>query len=705
LTLHSSVGLTALLAKGDLVMNCRILALSATVVVLLAGAATADIICVPDPLVLSVTAPTGTVVVDYTGGGATNLYGFSIDVRWDHSVATGVFSRPDTGPFSGSVFFFVVIDPLDAGHVRVDAAIGADHPGITSGDLFKAVFTAVGIPGTQTVLDLTIEQLYDPDIQPVVGGPAEDGLIVIEDALPVVSDVVIANTTLTHTDDYVKNTDGLTITAVVTDDEPAFGAANITADLTAFGGDADAHPSYAAPTATWTIAAAACAPADGELTVTVTATDNSSNVATGSDTIIADNTPPAALAGVTAQPRHQKIRLSWSDISGNDAHPYGIEFRQVAWGDYPDYDTTAPAYPANHGADTLAVQLSVTTLTTTDWTRVPRDIYYVAGFVYDWALNYSPAGTANTARATNYWLGDVAPAPDGYDGYVDAVNDVDRLADTYGLADIDDDFDAECNVGPTDISSPRGIPLPNDDDEVGFEDLMVFALNYTIVSPALDVVPSESPVLAWRQIDETTWTLALEHECAGLKGLDLSAELPVGVSCQVVAGEALASQPSPVFLHNVSARGLDAGLAVMGQGVGLAGYGELMQVTFSEPVAITPAIVARGLQNEDLSAIVSGITAVPVPAAAGLEPNYPNPFNPRTTISFSLPVAEYVQLVIYSVDGAELRRLVDEPRAAGRYTVVWDGLDDHDRPAASGTYLYRIQMGEFRQIRKMALMR
>ncbi len=343
------------------------------------------------------------------------------------------------------------------------------------------------------------------------------------------------------------------------------------------------------------------------------------------------------------------------------------------------------------------------TLTATDWARVPRAIYYLAGFVYDIALNASAPGTANTARATNYWLGDVGPA--GGDGYVEVLDDVDRLADSYGLPDTDVDYDAECNVGPTDTGSPRAVPLPNDDDEVGFEDLMIFALNYTVVSPALDVVPSESPVLAWRQIDAVTWTLALERECAGLKGLDLSADLPAGVTCQVVAGDVLSGQSAPVFLHNIAAHGLDAGAAVMGQGTGFAGSGELVRVTFSEPVTVSPAVVARGLQNEDLSAIVSGITAAPIPGAASLEPNVPNPFNPRTTIAFNVPAAEHVQLVVYGIDGTRLRTLVDEPRPAGRYTVVWDGCDDGGRPAASGTYLSVVQVGDFRQVRKMALMR
>ncbi len=679
-------------------MYRRIMTLTLAMISMAASIASADIICNPDPLVLSVGAPSGAVVFEYTGGGSDGVYGYSIDVVWDPAIAAaGAFTRPASGPFATAALFQVV---TIAGGVRIDAALGGAQPGILTGPLFATVFTAVGGEGTSTPVDLTIMDLRNNLNQPVTGVLENDGFIFVDGGAPAVTNVVIANTTLAHTDDYLKDTDAITVTATVVDGDPLFGVANITADLTGLGGGAAVNPAtYVGTVATWTLANAACTPADGTIAVTVTATDNASNTAGAFDTIISDNTPPAPLLGVTAQPGHEKIHLAWTDATGNDLHPYGVEFRYAAWGDYPEYDPPAPAYPATHllGAQALQAMSGAAA----DWAQVPRDVYYLAGYAFDIVLNYSAAGSANSARATNYWLGDVFTP---YDGYVD-IDDVDQLGDTYGLLDGALGFDAECNVGPTDTAGPRAIPLPNDDNEVGFEDLMIFALNFSVVSPLLELEPGESPALAWRQIDETTWALALERACGGLKGVNLSADLPAGMTCQVTAGEMLAGQSSPVFLRNIAAHGLDAGLAVMGQGVGLAGSGELLRVTFSAPVAVVPAVVARGLQNEDLSAIVSGVTAAPVPGAAELEANYPNPFNPRTTIAFSVPANERVQLVVYGVDGALVRTLVDEPRAAGRYTIVWDGSDDGGRPVASGTYMYVVQMGDFRQVRKMALMR
>ncbi|GEM_PF-5925545 len=71
--------------------------------------------------------------------------------------------------------------------------------------------------------------------------------------------------------------------------------------------------------------------------------------------------------------------------------------------------------------------------------------------------------------------------------------------------------------------------------------------------------------------------------------------------------------------------------------------------------------------------------------------NYPNPFNPVTTISYSLPQQGTVQLDIYNVRGQRVRSLVNGTMPAGAQQAVWNGTDDHGAPVASGCYLYRLQ--------------
>ncbi len=88
-----------------------------------------------------------------------------------------------------------------------------------------------------------------------------------------------------------------------------------------------------------------------------------------------------------------------------------------------------------------------------------------------------------------------------------------------------------------------------------------------------------------------------------------------------------------------------------------------------------------------------------------LMPNYPNPFNPRTTIDFRLPVNGTVELAIYGLDGRHVRTLVKRWLPAGRHTVQWDGRDDRGLPVSSGIYFYRLKSGKYSQTRRMVLIR
>jgi hypothetical protein len=85
--------------------------------------------------------------------------------------------------------------------------------------------------------------------------------------------------------------------------------------------------------------------------------------------------------------------------------------------------------------------------------------------------------------------------------------------------------------------------------------------------------------------------------------------------------------------------------------------------------------------------------------------NYPNAFNPRTTIRFSTSQNGPVKLVVYDVRGRLVRTLVDEFRRADEYSVIWNGTDDRGSQVASGTYFYRLSAPGFTAARKMALIR
>jgi M6 family metalloprotease-like protein len=87
-----------------------------------------------------------------------------------------------------------------------------------------------------------------------------------------------------------------------------------------------------------------------------------------------------------------------------------------------------------------------------------------------------------------------------------------------------------------------------------------------------------------------------------------------------------------------------------------------------------------------------------------LMPNYPNPFNPHTTISFSLKdSSKPVSLNIYNTRGQLVRKLFNGIPPSHELSIVWDGNDDNNKPVSSGVYLYRLDSPEFRETRKMLL--
>lgn len=88
-----------------------------------------------------------------------------------------------------------------------------------------------------------------------------------------------------------------------------------------------------------------------------------------------------------------------------------------------------------------------------------------------------------------------------------------------------------------------------------------------------------------------------------------------------------------------------------------------------------------------------------------LSQNTPNPFNPTTTIRYTLPASERVGLAIYGANGALVRMLVDDVRARGTHDITWDGRDSAGNPVGSGVYFYRLKAGKFTESRKMVLLK
>ena len=102
----------------------------------------------------------------------------------------------------------------------------------------------------------------------------------------------------------------------------------------------------------------------------------------------------------------------------------------------------------------------------------------------------------------------------------------------------------------------------------------------------------------------------------------------------------------------------------------------------------------------------SSVESIPSSATltASLFQNHPNPFNSETFIKYHIPKAGSVILKIYNHLGQEVRTLVDEKKNAGYFDVRWDGRDDKGIRVSSGIYLYRIQTGNFSDVKKILFM-
>ena len=94
-----------------------------------------------------------------------------------------------------------------------------------------------------------------------------------------------------------------------------------------------------------------------------------------------------------------------------------------------------------------------------------------------------------------------------------------------------------------------------------------------------------------------------------------------------------------------------------------------------------------------------------VPAAFALAQNFPNPFNPSTTIAFQLGLPSQVELSIYSVSGQRVRTLFSGSLPAGPHRQQWDGRDERGKRVASGAYLYRLSAGDFVATRQLMLLK
>jgi hypothetical protein len=103
---------------------------------------------------------------------------------------------------------------------------------------------------------------------------------------------------------------------------------------------------------------------------------------------------------------------------------------------------------------------------------------------------------------------------------------------------------------------------------------------------------------------------------------------------------------------------------------------------------------------------MSAIQTVSVKAfGASLAQNEPNPFNPETSIRYTMPATGNVTINIYDASGRLVRSLVNGVSEAGSHNVTWNGTDNNNSPVSSGVYFYRLTAGKFSETKKMTLLK
>ena len=124
------------------------------------------------------------------------------------------------------------------------------------------------------------------------------------------------------------------------------------------------------------------------------------------------------------------------------------------------------------------------------------------------------------------------------------------------------------------------------------------------------------------------------------------------------------------------------------------------------PIAFTERVVDDFLLTVDRG-ILSGVTedVAGLPLELTLAGNSPNPFNPKTVISFDLPRAGQVELAVYDVLGRKVANLVSDQLGPGHHEITWLGVDSHGRRVASGVYFSVLRSGGECRVGKLTLVK
>jgi hypothetical protein len=126
--------------------------------------------------------------------------------------------------------------------------------------------------------------------------------------------------------------------------------------------------------------------------------------------------------------------------------------------------------------------------------------------------------------------------------------------------------------------------------------------------------------------------------------------------------------------------------------------------TWSTPDNQDPAM-RPGFRLTIDNTFIVGIEDPSAPSSYALEQNFPNPFNPSTTVTYSVPKSGQVNVMVYDLLGNHVKTLVNEVQEPGRYEVKWNATNEQGAVVPTGNYILKMVAGDFTQTRKMTLLK
>ena len=326
-----------------------------------------------------------------------------------------------------------------------------------------------------------------------------------------------------------------------------------------------------------------------------------------------------------------------------------------------------------------------------------------------------------------------APAEEGRKAYVDSNGDaVYLIAKDSGTVGVDDFLALVAAFGSSEGDDNYNVQADiNDDGSVGVDDFLAF-----IGSFGKTAAVSGKPLVLLPGINENaefSLSLGSDGVVAGeLVAVDVSlanVEALIGygfalnydadkfefISVASADEDLLTSTGGETLFHHVVADGQISVATGMYNGTAVSGGGDIVRFVFrvlyefedNARFEIADGLVFDPSQLQNPAVVAGVLELQSTPREFALHQNFPNPFNPDTTIKYDLAESADVTLQIYNVLGQVVRTLVaSEAQNAGRYQIRWNGMDDRGVSVSSGIYFYQISAeGKFQNVRKLMLLK